>query len=645
MSLFKFQRKTLKSSLLSSLAMTLMSVTFSSAVVAVSSPQQLQVIDQAPDIREQFYPNVGQGYFAGGFPHNGHIFRNVNGSREICTGDLMGMDIWSIQGPSKNPTLVKVADIKTPNIPSSSSTLYYNWGASNALTIQNYKGKDVLVLASRVCSPGWCSDNTCSTFVAGPGTSNRNAFAIYDIKNPAKPRELLSLRDELSGDTAGQAPVTVKYKDKLYLMTLGNSPNRVYDFTMHDISNPQNPVIVGGFNIKDLSSAINGFWRNRSPTDVYFQIEKGKLLGVHSVGDAGIFVVDWSDPGNPTLVRQTLLPRDPLNVLNGPELSADAPNRFVEGGIYTSNGKLFAPTVGFGNTRTSATIVGLGGIPAVEADGARLSSYPGSSITGKLVVSSGTGIFGLNLACDSNTLPSKSDYAGCTGQNCILAIARGTCSFTLKASNVTAKGWDGILIVSTSNAIDAFALNTIPWAMVNNEFGQAIVDNNPSPTTGALNSITLSSSWEPFGHIRMLYMNDFKSAPIQLATLSIPETLDQSINLSDLGLNNSGGFSGSAYFIDKNSNLMYTSWGSGGKIVYDISDCLKAVNNNNKAHFNRCNPIPVATFTDPNGFFTYKGKTIGPTDLFPIQYKNRTLHMSVGRDSTLYLLDDIKKKK
>ena len=121
-----------------------------------------------------------------------------------------------------------------------------------------------------------------------------NAFAVIDIGNPANPVVVGGLNlPGYSGGMPSTAPIDLQVHNRYaYLSFLGPAGNA---FRIIDVSDPYNPVMKGG---------INAF-NNNPPTTLAFALavaEDYAYIGFSGTNGDALRIVDVSDPDNPVSV-------------------------------------------------------------------------------------------------------------------------------------------------------------------------------------------------------------------------------------------------------------------------------------------------------------------------------------------------------
>jgi hypothetical protein len=408
-----------------------------------SDPVQAPLGSNHLKVLGQYEVNV-EGHTSDVWAHGNYAYLG-SFSSPLCSFDLTGIRIIDISDP-KNPTLAAFIKDKQGT--------RTNDVKAASLNTSHWSG-DILVSTNEGCGislPRLNSDGN-----AGKPRSGQGGINIYDITNPTNPSALKqNFLPKANGihntyiweDGAGNA----------YLLAVDDVAAR--DVIVVDITKPQSPKEIARTGALD--------W----PADIAAEVE-GPAVFLHDVWvqdgiaylsywDAGLVLLDVSDPANPVFLGDSTYPNSDLSGLP-PE----------------GNGHVAVPNA-------DGSLVIFGDEDQSKAAPFLNSTIDASSATNKI----GVALFGpepLANFPEPSPVTAVAAAFGCSpgdfngGADTVL-IERGDCFFSTKAENAQAAGYDSYIVFNDAARGDAL-INmssgtgdgiTIPGIFVGNTQGTAM---------------------------------------------------------------------------------------------------------------------------------------------------------------------------
>ncbi|MBW3657705.1 MAG: hypothetical protein KY457_03640 [Actinobacteria bacterium] len=289
----------------------------------------------------------------------------------------------------------------------------------------------------------------------GGSLENKGGVLLYDVTDPSTPR-LLS-KAYIAGMSGSETNFGVH---NTYFFEQGGrhylglvDDDNVRDFRILDVTDPYAPVEVAAVGWPDWLDATTdpqgasglGSFAASFIHDLWIERHDGKLIGYLSYWDAGLILLDLTDPANPVFLG------DSDYDTTGPEGEAtgEEGNSHVAVPAPAEDGRyVLMGDEDFSPYRSIATYDPAGSADPVEiqaAEGAfttQLSSYATSPLPEGLVSAGGE-------LCTRNGV----DFAGG-----VALIARGSCTFQLKAENAKAQGAIGMVVYNDAARGDSLVL-------------------------------------------------------------------------------------------------------------------------------------------------------------------------------------------
>ncbi len=374
-------------------------------------------------------------------------------SSPLCSFDLTGVRVIDISNPAdpkqvafiKDKMGTRTNDVKVEHI-----------------TTPHFDG-DILVTTNEGC--GVTLPRLNANGNAAKPRGGQGGISIWDVTNPTKPRALK--QNFLPKGNGIHNTFIWQQGSNAYLIAVDDVDTR--DVIIVDITKPQSPkeiIRVGAPDWPDLDfSEVEG------PAiflhDVWVQENDDKVIAYLSYWDAGLVLLDVTDPANPVFMGDSVYPN--------PDRSGLPPEGNGHVAVPTPDGKL----VVFGDEDTS-----------------KFSSFASFSIGAMSTTNKiGSANFGPQPAID--TFPEPSDVVavasgfGCNagdfapapgGAADVVLIERGVCFFSTKAANAQAAGYDAYIVFNDAARGDAIInmsagttdVITIPGIFVGNTVGSTM---------------------------------------------------------------------------------------------------------------------------------------------------------------------------
>ncbi len=577
----------------------------SSAVPTAAHPESEGVTDNPSDVHDDEDahfgpaghdfdndgPLLGQGNFdiISGAPFS-KVQKNlaVAGRGERLESGVT-TDVWALNGyaytgtfsslcsdgPGGNESGVWVWDVHNKNKPTKVGVIETVAGSktNDVKVFTNSAGDDILVMSNEVCGAG------------GVG-----GVDIYQVNDPANPVFLdrlqvddgnAYLREVFGFVDSGIHNIYLWSRNGVDLMGLSAELD-FGNFKIYDISDPADPVLLSAWGPEDLDFAdelaargltsfsegtadewadnfdlilegdayiFDGFGAsaNRVMHDLFVNADGTKAYV--NFWDAGMILLDISDPSNPVFVSQALDPTSTDGEVNSHSVWTEDDVIVVEG----------------------------------EEDFAPYRSVFSSTEDGELAASVGSintdGIFSgqtayVGLACDAATVPSAAE----TGATVAL-IQRGVCAFTTKGLNVAAAGYEAMVVFNDEARGDALLTMGgdpvgIPGVFVGHSDGLAIAGagNAGELAIGQLgDTVNGLQEWNGWSGLRIWDYSD-PANPV------LASTFDTACSALEPGTEGAeecfagDQFTYSSHNVVVDKGIAYISWYSDGLLMIDISD-------------------------------------------------------------------------
>jgi hypothetical protein len=394
---------------------------------------------------------------------------------QLCSLDFTGVHIVDISFPTD--------PVKVAFIPAKPGTRNNDVKVAH-LETPHFTG-EILVLTNEGCGSGFVP-RLHSKGVGGP--SGQGGVAIWDVTDPTKPKVLK--QNFLKFDTHNT--FIWQQGDNAYMMVVDDE--NVQDVHIVDITKPQSPKVIAVTGQLDWPDDIAAEFGDTAAVflhDVWIQENDGSVTAYLSYWDAGLVLLDVTDPANPVFLGDsTYAVPDPLSgELPAGDGHVAVPNAdgtrvllgdedFAAGALatFTFNGDDY-PVVEGGFTPPTYTL-------------------PGGIFGGPVHWTDGEG-------CTTGEF----DRAANAGE--IALIQRGTCFFSEKAAAAQALGYAGFIVANSAAGGDALIsmsagtndVITIPGYFVGNSTGETFKANEGG-------TLAAAGIFDGYGYLRLIDVTD-----------------------------------------------------------------------------------------------------------------------------------------
>lgn len=510
--------------------------TLASADHGGSSSPQLDVVGQHPVPVAGLTTDV---WAYGNYAYIGSF------NQPFCSTDLTGVRVIDISDPSKPEQVsfipakpgtrnndVKVEHIETPR----------------------FQG-EILVMSNEPCGSFYLPRLNARGGNVIPG---QGGIAIWDVTDPTKPRVLRQnfLKNPIHNTFIWQQ------NDNAYLIAVDDVAAR--DVVIVDITKPHSPKVVATTGAPDWPTV--GFGEIEGPAlflhDVWVQENGGRTTAYLSYWDAGLVLLDVTDPANPVFEGDSTYPNP--DVLSGlpPEGNGHVAAPTSDGKIAILGDEDFAKFSSFVQTSAGAFKFG---VALFGPD--PIATFPAGDV-----------IWTGDEGCSTGDIP-PADSGDPDPQ--IALIQRGTCFFSEKAFNAEQQGYDAYIVANDAaggdGLIDMSAGTTdpvsIPGIFVGHTAGELL---KPTSTI-----IGISSIPDGEGFMRVLDVSDPANV-VQLGHFATEGVFQTTPLPGDR----------TAHNVIVRDGRAYWSWYEEGIRVVDFSSCSVG------GGFESCSPTEVAHFVD-----------------------------------------------
>lgn len=348
------------------------------------------------------------------------------------------------------------------------------------LETRHFSG-DILVHSNEPCTSPFLPRIQSNGLAGIPG---QGGIAIYDVSDPLRPRAMKKnfLRFGIHNTFIWQ------HGDQAYLIAVDDVA--VQDVHIVDITKPQSPKEIAVTGQEDWPDGIDNIGEDEAFLhDVWVQENDGRVIAYLSYWDAGLVLLDVTDPADPVFLGDSDYPDpDPLSG-EAPEGNSHVAVPNADGSRVLMGDEDFAA-----GTITSFTFNGEE-IPGAEALFTPPTFLlPGGSFSGPVHWTGGEG-------CTE----AEFDRAANPGE--VALIQRGTCFFSTKAANAQALGYAGFIVAN--NAGDGLIsmsagtddVITIPGYFVGQSTGELMKANEGG-------TLSVTAVFDGYGYLHLLDVSD-----------------------------------------------------------------------------------------------------------------------------------------
>ena len=391
-----------------------------------------------------------------------------------CTFDTTGTHIVDITDPTA-PTKVAFISDKAATRTNDVKVAH--------LDTQHFNG-EILVASNEPCSSQFVprlNSNGVS------GNAGRGGVSIWDVSDPTKPK---SLRQNYL-DFGVHNTYIWQQDDNAYMLVVDD--NNVQDVHIVDITKPQSPkeiAVTGQLDWPTLSDNIGV--GEVFLHDVWVQDNGGTVIAYLSYWDAGLVLLDVTDPANPVFLGDSeYLAPDPL--------SGEAP----EGNSHVAVPNADGSRVLMGDEDFAA-----GQLTKFEFDS---TSYPTAEggFTPPVFAPPFNGAFSDPVHWTGGEGCTVGEFDRTAIGSEVALIQRGTCFFSTKAANAQALGYSGFIVANDAARGDGLIsmsagtndVITIPGFFVGFSTGE-IMKGVP----GGI--VDVEAIFDGYGYLRLLDVTD-----------------------------------------------------------------------------------------------------------------------------------------
>jgi hypothetical protein len=392
-----------------------------------------------------------------------------------CSLDFTGVHIIDISDPS-NP-------VKAAFIPAKPGTRNNDVKVAH-LETPHFSG-EILVATNEPCGSPFLPRLQSNGVAAIPG---QGGVMIWDVTEPTKPRPL----KQNYLDFGVHNTYIWQQGENAYMIVVDD--NNIQDVHVIDISKPQSPQEIAVTGKLDWPSGIAAEFGDSAEvflSDIWVQENGGRVVAYLSYWDAGLVLLDVTDPANPIFLGDSVYAvPDPLS-----------------GEFPSGNGNVAVP-----NADGSRVLLGdedfiAGVLTEFMFD---LTSYPvaeGGFTPPVFSLPGGTFSGPVHWTGGEGCTPGEFDRAANAGE--VALIQRGTCFFSTKAANAQALGYVGFIVANDESRGDALIsmsagtadVIVIPGFFVGFSTGEVMKANEGGTMAAA-------GVFDGYGYLRLLDVTD-----------------------------------------------------------------------------------------------------------------------------------------
>ncbi len=391
-----------------------------------------------------------------------------------CSLDFTGVHIVDISDVS-NPT-------KVGFIPAKPGTRNNDVKVAH-LETPKFSG-EILVASNEACGSEFLPRIQSNGLNSGPG---RGGLSIWDVTDPTKPKAL-----KQSFYDFGVHNTFIWQQNSNAFMIVVDDEN-IQDVHIVDITKPSSPKEIAVTGFLDWPSDIADEFLGRAAVflhDVWVQENAGQVIAYLSYWDAGLVLLDVTDPSNPIFLGDsTYSVPDPL--------SGELPDG--DGHVAVPNADGTRVLFGDEDFSSGGLSISFEGTlyPGLEGQFTpTTTSLPGGSFSGPVHWTGGEG-------CTT----SEFDRAANPGE--IALIQRGSCFFSQKAAAAQTLGYAGFIVANDAARGDTLVsmsagtpdVITIPGYFVGYSTGEVMKANDGG-------TFSAQGIFNGYGYLRLLDVSD-----------------------------------------------------------------------------------------------------------------------------------------
>ena len=393
----------------------------------------------------------------------------------VCSLDFTGIHVVDISDPS-NPA-------KVAFIPAKPGTRNNDVKVAHIDTKQ-FNG-DILFARNEQCGSPFLPRLQSAGAAVGPG---QGGVSIWNVTDPTKPRAM----KQNFLDFPTHNTFIYQQGDSAYMLVVDDV--NVQDLHIVDISKPFSPKVIAVTGQLDWPADIAAEFGATGGVflhDVWVQDKGGQVIAYLSYWDAGLVLLDITDPANPVFLGDSVYAvPDPL--------SGEFPAG--DGHVAVPNADGSRVLLGHEDFAAGALVeFKFAGVdyPVAERDFTPPTyTLPGGTFSGPVHWTGGEG-------CTIGEF----DRAAIAGE--VALIQRGTCFFSEKAASAQALGYAGFIVANDAARGDALItmsagtadVITIPGYFVGNSTGEIMKAGEGEPMFAA-------GIFDGYGYLRLLDVSD-----------------------------------------------------------------------------------------------------------------------------------------
>jgi hypothetical protein len=387
-------------------------------------------------------------------------------------------------------TGVHIVDIADPTSPEKVGFIPAKPGTRNNdvkvahLDTRHFSG-EILVASNEACGSPFLPRLHANGVGSPPG---QGGVAIWDVTDPTKPRAL----KQNYLDFPVHNTYIYQQGDNAYMLVVDDVNTQ--DLTIVDVTKPQSPQVVAVTGQLDWPDDIAAEFGDTAATflhDVWVQENDGKVIAYLSYWDAGLVLLDVTDPTNPVFLGDSVYAvPDPLS-----------------GEFPAGDGHVAVPNADGTRVLLGDEDFAAGALDTFTFDGTEYPvaeggftpptyTLPGAAFGGPVHWTGGEG-------CTT----AEFDRPAASGE--VALIQRGTCFFSTKAANAEALGYAGFIVANDAARGDDLVtmgagtsdVITIPGYFVGNSTGEIMKANE-----GA--AMAATGIFDGYGYLRLLDVSD-----------------------------------------------------------------------------------------------------------------------------------------
>lgn len=432
-----------------------------------SKSPELSVVGQVDDFV------VGPGQITDVWAYGNYAYLGSFDEPE-CSLDFTGVHIVDISDPT--------APVRVKFIPAKPGT------RNNDVKVEHIEtpffSGEILVVSNEPCGSVFHPRQQSRGGVIIPG---QDGVSIWDVTDPTQPKVLK--QNFLSFGVHN----TFIYQqgNRAYMLVVDD--NNVQDVHIVDLTKPQSPKEIAVTGQLDWPTDLDNIGVGEVFLhDVWVQQNTGQVIAYLSYWDAGLVLLDITDPTNPVFLGDS-------DYLNPDPLSGEAP----EGNSHVAVPNADGTRVLMGDEDFAAgalTAFTFDGTPYPAAEGAftvPVYTLPGGAFSGPVVWTGGEGC-----------TPAEIPPAPATGD--IALIQRGRCFFQDKAESAFAQGYAGFIVANDAARGDTLVTMAprdqgpyppIPGVFVGFSTGEVMKAAGVGNLGG---TVVMTGVFDGYGYLRLL---------------------------------------------------------------------------------------------------------------------------------------------